>query len=367
MTIDLRSDLCTVPTDEMWEAMRAAELGWATYGEDASVNELCNRVAELLGKPAALWVPTCGMANLVALLTFCEPGDAVVLESSSHVLTSEAMGVVELARLEPRSLWAGDGRMDPAAVEELIGETNAPLLVLENTHTRAGGTVLSVEQTEALGAAAERHGCRVHIDGARLVNAAVALDAPLAALTAPANSIAFSLNKGLSAPIGTVLAGSDAVVDRARVMLHRLGGSTVHKAGIAAAAGLVALDTMVDRIGEDHRRARDLASRLASIPGLRLAPQRVETNIVLVDVSRTGVSAPDLVRLLAAAGVATMERDASRIRLVTHRLVTDGDVQDAARIVAEVVALHAVVPEALPEVEGFAEFEASAADGPEAV
>ena len=253
--IDLRSDLCTVPTAEMWEAMRAAELGWATFGEDASVNELCARVAELLGKPAGLWVPTCGMANLVALLTFCERGDAVVLESSSHVLTSEAMGIVEIAGLEPRSLWAADGRMDPTDVDGLVAQSGAILLVLENTHTRAGGTVLSVEETEGLADAAKRHDCRVHIDGARLVNAAVALDVPLAALAEHANSVAFSLNKGLSAPMGTVLAGSEAVVDRARTMLHRLGGSTVHKAGIAAAAGLVALDTMLDRIGDDHRRA----------------------------------------------------------------------------------------------------------------
>ena len=204
-SIDLRSDLCTVPTAEMWEAMRAAELGWATYGEDASVNELCERVAELLGKPAGLWVPTCGMANLVALLTFCERGDAVVLESSSHVLTSEAMGIVEIARLQPRSLFAADGRMDPTDVDVLVEESRAILLVLENTHTRAGGTVLSVEETEGLADAARRHDCRVHIDGARLVNAAVALDVPLAALAKHANSVAFSLNKGLSAPMGTVL------------------------------------------------------------------------------------------------------------------------------------------------------------------
>ena len=120
--IDLRSDLCSVPTSEMWEAMRSAELGWASVGEDASVNELCGRVAELLGKPAAVWVPTCGMANLVALLTFCQPGDHVVLESASHVLTSEAMGIVEVARLEPAAVWAPDGRMEPDAVEDTIRE-----------------------------------------------------------------------------------------------------------------------------------------------------------------------------------------------------------------------------------------------------
>jgi threonine aldolase len=361
--IDLRSDLCTVPTEEMWDAMRAAELGWATVGEDRSVNELCERATELLGKEDAVWVPTCGMANLVALLTFCEPGDAVVLESSSHVLTSEGMGIVDIARLEPRSLYAADGRLEPEAVDELLAETHAPLLVLENTHTRAGGTVLSVEATRALVGVAQRHDCRVHVDGARLVNAAVALGVPLAELAAEANSVALALNKGLSAPMGTVLAGSRAVVARARTMLRRLGGATVHRAGIAAAAGVVALDTMVDRVADDHRRARELGARLAATPGLRLDPETVETNIVLVDVSGTGLVAAELVPLLEEAGVRVMERDAARVRLVTHRLVTDDDVEEAARIVADVVERHAVSPEALPQVEGFAEFEAAESAG----
>lgn len=339
--IDLRSDLLTVPTAEMWEAMRAAELGWATYGEDASVNELCGRVAELLGKADALWVPTCGMANLVALLTFCEPGDRVVLEASSHVMTSEAMGIEELARLEPRSLWAADGRLDPAEVDELVAESDAVLLVLENTHTRAGGTVLSVELTEALAAAAKTHGCRVHLDGARLVNAAVALGVPLADLAAPANSVALSLNKGVAAPMGTVLAGSEAVVERARLMLRRVGGASVHRAGIAAAAALVALDTVAERIAADHRRARDLADRLRAVEGLRVDPEVVETNIVLVDVGATGLLPDELLPLLAERGLRALQRDTSRIRLVTHGRVDDDDVVRAAEIVAEVVAAHA--------------------------
>jgi threonine aldolase len=350
MMIDLRSDLCSVPTDEMWEAMRKAELGWATVGEDASVNELCGRVAELLGKAAATWVPTCGMANLTALLTFCEPGDHVVLESASHVLTSEAMGITEIARLRPAPVWAEDGRMDPAEVEELIVERRPILLVLENTHTRAGGTTLSPEQTEALADAAKRHGCRVHIDGARLVNAAVALGVPLADLAAPANSVVMSLNKGLSAPFGAVLVGSDAVVGRAREMLHRLGGSSVHRAGIAAAAGLVALDTMLDRVADDHLRARSLAAALAAIPGVTLRPEVVETNIVLADVSGTGIPPEELVGLLGAAGVRVLERDTSRIRLVTHRLIGDAEVERAVSIVAEVVDRHAAPP-VVPELD----------------
>lgn len=153
--------------------------------------------------------------------------------------------------------------------------------------------------------------------------------------------------------MGTVLAGSDAVVGRARTMLHRLGGSTVHKAGIAAAAALVALDTMVDRIADDHRRARHLASRVAEIPGLRLAPQEVETNIVLVDVAGTGLAPGELVALLEADGVRVMERDTSRIRLVTHRLIGDDEVETAAAILAEVVRRHALPPLELPEVEGY--------------
>jgi threonine aldolase len=349
--IDLRSDLCSIPTSEMWEAMRKAELGWATVGEDASVNELCERVAELLGKAAAIWVPTCGMANLAAMLTFCEPGDRVVLEAASHVLTSEAMGIVEIARLEPAPVWAPDGRMDPVAVEELVTERHARLLILENTHTRAGGTTLSAELTDALAAAAKRHGCRVHIDGARLVNAAAALGVPLADLAAPANSVVLSLNKSLSAPFGAVLAGSQAVVDRARTMLHRLGGSSFHRAGIAAAAGLVALDTMLDRVEDDHRRARALAAGLAAVPGVSLRPEVIETNIVLADVSATGIAPLELVVLLADAGLRVLERDTSRVRLVTHRLIGDEEVERAVAIVAETVARHAVPPVELPVID----------------
>jgi threonine aldolase len=159
--------------------------------------------------------------------------------------------------------------------------------------------------------------------------------------------------------MGTVLAGSEAVVDRARTMLHRLGGSSVHKAGIAAAAGLVALDTMIDRIADDHRRARDLAERLAAVPGLRLDPEDVETNIVLVDVTGTGLAPPDLLALLEAEGVRAIERDASRLRFVTHRLISDDDVATAAAVAADVVECHSVPPEVLPEVEGLEELDYS--------
>jgi threonine aldolase len=241
-------------------------------------------------------------------------------------------------------------------VEEVVAESHAALLILENTHTRAGGTTLSVELTGDLAAAAKRHDCRVHIDGARLLNAAVALGVPPADLAAPANSVVISLNKALAAPFGAVLAGSEAVVERARLMAHRLGGGSVHRAGIAAAAALVALDTMVDRITEDHRRARELGALLAAIPGVRLQPGTIETNIVLVDVGGTGLSSPELIPLLRDAGLRVFERDLTRLRFVTHPLIGDAEIGRAGAIVAEVVERHAVPPAEEPEVEGLDEY-----------
>lgn len=320
--------------------MRSAKLGWATVGEDPSVNELQERVAALLGKEAGLWVPTCGMANLVALLTIAPRGSTVVLESSSHVLTSEERGLEEIAGLEPWSLWAEDGRLDPAEVEEAIVDTGALMLVLENTHTRAGGTVLTPELTAELAWAAQSHGAYVHLDGARLFNAAVALGIPVSELAAPVNTVAVSLNKGLCAPMGTILAGRTQVIELAHTTLRRLGGASVHKAGIAAAAALVALDTLVDRLADDHRRARELGELLHEITGIEAEPAEIETNIVLVDVSGTELYPHEFIDLLAAKGVLAMERDASRVRFVTHRLIGDAEIAEVAEIVAALAAEH---------------------------
>jgi threonine aldolase len=298
-------------------------------------------MAGLLGKEAALWVPTCAMANLVALLTIAPRGSAVVLEASSHVLTSEEMGIEEIAGLEPQSLWAEDGRLDPVEVEELLVETGATMLVLENTHTRAGGTVLTPELTGELARAAQRHGAYVHLDGARLFHAAVALGIPVSRLATPANTVAVSLNKGLCAPMGAILAGRTQVIELAHRTLRRLGGATVHNAGIAAAAALVALDTLIDRLADDHRRARELGALLQQIPGLEVEPAEIETNIVLLDVSGTELYPDEFLRLLAERGVLALERDTSRVRFVTHRLIGDEEVSRAAEIVAALAAEHA--------------------------
>ncbi len=294
--IDLRSDICAAPTDAMWEGMRTARLGWATYGEDENVNELERRGAELLGKEASVLVPTCSLANLAALLTLTEPGDRVAIDPSAHILVNEGDWLAQIAQLE-------------------IGEP-ASVICIENTHTRRGGTVLSAEETARLAASAPRS----HLDGARLANAAVALGVPLAELAAPVDTVALSLNKGLCAPFGTILVGEKGTIAEARVHLKRLGGGTVHKAGLFAAAGLLALE-MVDRLEDDHRRARELARLIGA--------EEPQTNIVAADLR------PNAVERLESEGVRTMEFD-GRTRFVTHRLISDDDVAQAAEAVRRV-------------------------------
>ncbi|HEX4519044.1 MAG TPA: beta-eliminating lyase-related protein [Gaiellaceae bacterium] len=291
--IDLRSDFCAPPTEEMWEAMRAAPFGWAAAGEDETVNELERRAAALLGKDAAVFVATCSLANLVAVLAQTERGERVAIDETAHILVNEGDWLTQLAGLVPVPL----------------GEA-ASLVCLENTRTRPGGTVLPPAEAASLTAGA----AHVHLDGARLANAAVALGVPLAELAACADTVAFSLNKGLCAPFGAVLAGEERTIARARIELKRLGGATIHKAGMLAAAGLVALD-LIGRLADDHRRARELAG-LLGLP----AP---ETNIVMTDLGAGALP------LLEARGVLALAPSGDRVRLVTHRGIADRSIAEA--------------------------------------
>jgi threonine aldolase len=324
--IDLRSDICSQPTAEMREAMHASTLGWATYGEDASVRELERLAAALLGHEACVLVPTSTMGNLVAMLVLAQEGGKVVVEREAHVLRQEGGGITQLARMNPVEVSAVDGRLDTADLEPVIA--GAAMLWIENTHTHAGGRVVTAEQTERLVRLAHAHGARVHIDGARLPNAAVALGVPLAALAGPADTVVISLNKGLSAPYGALLAGSSEVIALARDRLRQLGGGTVHKAGYGAAAGILALRTMLPQLEEDHRRARELASLL------ELHPDDVETNIVFLPVP----DAATLLERLRAHGVLAMARDERRVRFVTHRLIDDADIETAAAAIHTTLA-----------------------------
>jgi len=335
--IDLRTDALSQPTAEMWAAMRAAEVGWAYVGEDASVNELEARGARLLGKEAAVLLPTCSTANLVALLTLGTPGRAIALDPTCHVATSEGGGFEHVAGLRAFPVEARAGCPDPEPVERAIADARSTglatsLLVLENSHNNAGGAAVSPERTAAAAEAAHRLGAAVHLDGARLCNTAVALGVAPSDLAAPADTVALSLGKGLCAPGGALLAGSRELIARAREKARLIGAGSLHKAGPLAAAGLVALDTMVDRLAEDNRRARRLAEGLVPNAGLRVDVCSVQTNIVVIDMIEPGVDA--LLPRLAARGVLGFRRSASRFRFVTHRLIGDAEVARAVDAVA---------------------------------
>ena len=311
--------------------MRAAPLGWATYGEDPSVNELQERMADLLGKEAALWVPTCGMANLVALLTIAPRGSIVVLEASSHVLTSEEMGIEEIAGLEPQSLWAADGRLDPAEVEHLIVETGAKMLVLENTHTRAGGTVLTPElTTELAGAGAAPRSLRAPRRGAALQRRGRARDPGVEAHRPgehgggqPEQGPVRADGDDPRGPHASDRAGASDAASARRG--ERPQGRYRRRRGARRARHARRPPRRRPPAGARVRRAAQ------EIPGLEVEPAEIATNIVLLDVSGTELYPDEFLRLLAERGVLGMERDTSRVRFVTHRLIGDDEVSAQSR------------------------------------
>lgn len=341
--IDLRSDACAQPTSEMWAAIRRTHPGWVLGRQDEAVNQLERLGAQCLGKEAAVWTPTCGVANLAALMTLGERNTHVVAEAEAHIFTSEGMGLSTVAGLVPLGVRGEAGHLEPDVIEGVISDTarlggtsRVSVLCLENTHTRAGGAVLNPAHTAQLAGVARDHGVAVHIDGARLFNAAVALGVDVATLAAPADTVAISLNKGLSAPFGALLCGSSEAIEGARLRLRQLGAASVHKAGLAAAAGIVALEQMVGRLVDDNRRAADLAARIHGVAGLRLDPPKIETNIVLIDVSATGRTVHEFLVCLSKRGVLALERDERRIRLVTHHSIGDSHVVKAAKAMASV-------------------------------
>jgi threonine aldolase len=330
--IDLRSDTVTLPTPAMREAIAKAELGDDVFGEDPTVNRLEALAAEMLGKEAALLTASGTMGNLVALLAHCQRGEEVMVGSEAHILHYEAIGAAALGGLGLRPILNDEGgRLDPSEVEGAvrppdIHEPRSALVCLENTHNRCGGAVLSEDDMAAVAQVARRWGMAVHLDGARIFNAAVALDIPAAQLARHADSVAFCLSKGLACPVGSVLCGSAQFVQRARRYRKMVGGG-MRQAGIIAAAGIVALETMIDRLREDHDNARVLAEGLADLPLLRLDPATVQSNIVVAEVE--GVSAPELMGRLREAGVLVIYMGGQRLRLVTHYGIERADVEEA--------------------------------------
>lgn len=314
--------------------MYRAEVGDDVYGEDPTVNALEQKAAELLGKENALYVPSGTQGNLIALLTHCGRGDEVILEADSHIFMYEAGGLSALAGLIPRRVQGVKGVLLPADVRANIREDDihcppTGLICIENTHNRAGGTVLSIAQTEALRQVADEHSLPLHLDGARLFNAAVALGRQVSELSAPCHSISLCLSKGLGAPVGSVLLGDSKFITSARKVRKMLGGG-MRQAGIVAAAGLVALTHNVERLADDHRHAHRLALGLQEL-GLELDLSSVQTNIVRAGTNRLGIAADLLQQQLAEIGVMMLSMGPETVRFVTHLHVTQADVDDALR------------------------------------
>jgi threonine aldolase len=330
--VDLRSDTLTQPTPEMREAMAGAAVGDDVWGEDPTVQQLEALAAERLGKAAGLFVTSGTQGNLISVLTHTRPGQEVVVDYDSHVFNNEVAGAPIIGQVQMRPTKTERGFLTPEQVREAIRPANihvppTGLVCIENTHNRHGGTCCTPEETAAVAAVAHGAGVPVHLDGARLFNAAVALGRPAADFARPVDSVTFCVSKGLSAPVGSVICGSAEFIERARRWRKLLGGG-MRQVGVLAAAGIVALERMVDRLAEDHANARRLGEGLAKLPGLRVDLASVQTNIVIVRVERGPAATAELVAGCAARKIKVHAMGPAAIRCVTHK---DVDADDISR------------------------------------
>jgi threonine aldolase len=344
--IDLRSDTVTKPSDAMRRAMAEAEVGDDVYGEDPSVERLQDEAAEVMGFEASLFVPSGTMGNQICLRLLGAPGGPVICDTESHLVTYESDATAALSGLQFRAIPSPDGLPDPDAIAQAVAQAErrrSAVITVENTHNMKGGRVYGRQRLEPVLALAGRLGVPVHLDGARIFNAATALGVPPSSIARGFDSVMFCLSKGLGAPVGSLICGSREFVDEAR-LLRRTWGAGMRQVGVLAAAGLVALRDGPGRLGEDHRRARQLAAALADQPGIEFDPEGVQSNIVMFrvlpswfggEVPAEGASA-GYVRRLRERGVLGLEMSADQVRLVSHL-----DADDAAIDLA-IEALRAV-------------------------
>jgi len=341
-TVDLRSDTLTLPTPAMREAIFRAELGDDYYHEDPTVNRLQRMAADMLEMEDALFVASGTMANLVAILTHCESDDRVLAGDESHIHHYEGDGIRHLAGVDLRTIPNDEcGRIDPAQLENALWESEGSsigLVCLENTHMRCGGTLLTAAYTQQIGSIAHERGVPLHLDGARIFNAAVALGVPVASLVQDVDSVMFCLSKGLACPVGSVLCGSGEFIARARLSRRWVGGS-MRQVGIIAAAGIIALETMIDRLADDHANARLLAEGLIGTSGIQIEPSDVQTNIVIFTLR--GWEARDFLAEIAQEGVLAMPVGPDKVRMVTHYGIERGDIGQAVERIEKVLQRRA--------------------------
>lgn len=329
--VDLRSDTVTLPTEEMLQAIRTAELGDDVYGEDPTVNRLEELAARKMGKDAALLTTSGTQANLVSVMSQTRRGDEVILEADAHMYYYEVGAFSALGGLIPRLARGRFGVMTPQDIEAVLRPPDihfppTSLICIENSHNRAGGTVWSPSQTKAVFDFAKSHGLNVHMDGARIFNAAVAQGIDVRELTRYVDTLMFCLSKGLSAPVGSLVVGDEEFIERARRYRKMLGGG-MRQAGVIAAPGIIAIEKMVDRLKDDHANAKMLANGLAKIEGISIDPSQVQTNILLYDVTGLGISAEEWVTKMKELGVKAGAMDSARVRMVTHRGIEKEDIE----------------------------------------
>jgi threonine aldolase len=336
--IDLRSDTKTKPSAEMRAAIASAEVGDEQRREDPTVNELERRAAELLGQDEAVYVPTATMANEIALRVLSEPGDEVIAEENSHIFVSELGGPAVFAGLMTRPLRCPNGRFGPEQLRETLRRgdgTHTPatrIVSVENTHNASGGRVWPLEELDAVVASSREHGLEVHLDGARVLNAATALGVPAAEIGRRFDTVTLCLSKGLGCPLGALVAGSPERMAKARRLKHQFGGA-MRQAGIVAAAGVYALEHNIDRLAEDHARARRLAEGLYDA-GVPVDLEQVETNFVQVDVGPLGLGPKEALERLSQQGIGlSMTVHATRLRAVTHLDIDDEDIERAIELI----------------------------------
>jgi len=327
--IDLRSDTVTKPTVEMRKAMAEAEVGDDVYGEDPTVNRLEELAAEMFNKEAALFVASGTMGNQVSIMAHTQRGDEVILEADSHIFWYEAGAMSVLSGVMPHPIKGNNGAMDPEEVRRAIRPKDihfprTSLISIENTHNRSGGRVVPLENFKAIYEIAKQFDMNVHIDGARIFNAAIASNVPVKEYAKYADSLMFCLSKGLCAPVGSIVVGSKEFIERARKARKILGGG-MRQAGVLAAVGIVALTKMVDRLREDHENAKFLAVKLREI-GYMVNPEEVETNMVFLRTDNLRVNAHQLLKAVKERGVLAVAFSDSSIRLVTHNDVSRNDI-----------------------------------------
>ncbi len=343
MTIDMRSDTVTVPTPAMREAMAKADVGDDVYGEDPTINRLEDLSARMMGKDAGLFVPSGTMGNLVAVLTHCTRGDEAIMGNLGHTFLFEAGGVAALGGVMPHTIPnQPDGSLKLEDIQNAIRADDvhyppSKLVILENTHNRAGGTVLGVEYTAQVANIAHSNGLKLHIDGARIFNAAAALGVDAKELVKDADSVTFCLSKALCAPVGSVLCGSSEFIKKARKLRKQLGGG-MRQAGILAAAGIVALQEIVPQLPEDHRRARLLAQEMKTVPNLVVETDPPQTNMVFIRLGADAkVTGSQLVVLAAEKGLRFGMVGEGRFRMVLHHWIDDAAVVQAVDILTGIL------------------------------